>query len=370
MRLLRWLRPGRRPPPLDLGAQPALHDPFAAYEALRESGPVHYLPKHDFWIALSHAAVKEALERPDLYSNIPYADVDAVLLAADPPRHTAVRKLVGPLFSAETMTRVERVAETEAAARLHREFDAVGGYSLPVSRAAAADLLGFNAATAAAVEAAAEAAQAEPDPVGALIRALDRLAERSALFPDLLDRGSGLVDETEVRSLIRLLWLAATTTTERVISRAILCLLQEPATRAALAGDRSLIGPYLEEVMRLYPPELTVPRRTRGDAVLAATRIPAGAEVRLCVAAANRDPAVYPDPSALRLDRATKQHFAFGGGAHRCLGAALARRVGAAALGAVLDRAPNLRPAEPLDRIGWFASETALAPTRLLVAAG
>lgn len=369
MRLLRWLRPRPKPEPLDLGAPPALHDPFAAYEALRGSGPVHHLPKHGFWIVLSHEAVKEALERPDIFSNVPYADVDSVLLAADPPRHSAVRKLVGPLFSAETMRRVEATARAEADARLGPEFDAVGGYSLPVSRAAAADLLGFDPATAAAIGSAAETAQAAPDPVGTLILELDRLAERSALFPDLLARGSGLVEEAEVRSLIRLLWLAATTTTERVISRAILCLLGEPAVRAALIADRSLAGPFLEEVMRLYPPELTVPRRTTRAAELGGIRIRAGAEVRLCIAAANRDPAVYPDPAALRLDRATKQHFAFGGGAHRCLGAALARRVGTAAAIALIERAPSLRPAEPLDRLSWFASETALAPLRLMVAA-
>jgi cytochrome P450 len=366
MRLLERLR--RRPRPIDLGSPAVASNPFPVYEVLRKQGPVRFLPGHDFWLVLSYEAVKQALDRPDLFSNAPYRDIDAVLLAADPPRHTVVRRLVGRHFSADTIARVERAAAAEAAARLAPEIDSVGGYSVPVSRAAAAELLGFDAAAAAAVAEAVEAAKARPEPVPALVDALDRLADRAALFHSLAAESAGTLGDSELRSLIRLLWLAATTTTERVISRSILGLLRQPALRTTLAADGTLIGPYIEEVMRLFPPELMVPRRATEATSLAGCGIEAGAEVRLCLAAANRDSAAFPDPAELRLDRGPGHHLAFGGGVHRCLGAALARRVATAGLAALLDGAPGLRAAEPLDRIDWFASVTALAPARLLVA--
>jgi cytochrome P450 len=370
MSLLQWLRPRPRASfgSVDLAAPPAALDPFAVYEGLRRAGPVHYLPKHDFWLVLSYAAVKRALERPDEFSNSPYASIDAVLLAADPPRHTAVRKLVAPLFSAETTMRVEAAAAAEAAARLAPQFDAVAGFSLAVSRAAAASLLGFDGPAAAELALAADSATAEAEPVEALVDAVTRFADRSSLFRDLAAEGSDLLPEAEVRSLIRLLWLAATTTTERVITRSILCLLRQPELHSALLSDRSLVGRYVEEVMRLYPPELILPRRAARATSLSGCRIPAGADVRLCVAAANRDPAAWPEPGELSLQRAPKHHLTFGAGAHRCLGAGLARRVAPTALAALLDRPGTLRAAEPLDRLDWFASITALAPIRLPVA--
>jgi len=370
MSLLQWLRPKPRPSfgSLDLAAPPAALDPFAVYETLRREGPVHYLPKHDFWLVLSYAAVKRALTRPEEFSNGPYAPIDAVLLAADPPRHTAVRKLVAPLFSAETTMRVEAAAAAEAAARLAPRFDAVAGFSLAVSRAAAAALLGFDAATAAELALAADRANASAEPVEALVDAVTRFADRSPLFHDFAAEGSELLSKAEVRSLIRLLWLAATTTTERVVTRSLLCLLDQPQLHSTLVSDRSLIGRYVEEVMRLYPPELILPRRALRPTALAGCRIPEGADVRLCVAAANRDPAVWPQPGKLNLQRAPKHHLTFGGGAHRCLGAGLARRVAPIALASLLNRSGTLRAAEPLDRLEWFASVTALAPMRLAVA--
>jgi len=370
MSLVRWLRPRPRASfaSVDLGAPPAALDPFAVYETLRKAGPVHYLPKHHFWIVLSYAAVKRALDRPEEFSNSPYAPIDAVLLAADPPGHSAVRKLVAPLFSAETTARVEAAAAAEAAARLAPRFDAVAGFSLAVSRAAAASLLGFDSTTAAELAAAADSATATVEPVEALVDAVTRFADRSPLFADLAAEASDLLSKTEVRSLIRLLWLAATTTTERVITRSILCLLSQPELHSALVSDRSLVGGYVEEVMRLYPPELILPRRTTRPTSLSGCRIPADADVRLCVAAANRDPAAWPEPGKLSLQRAPKHHLTFGGGAHRCLGAGLARRVAPVALCSLLDRAGTLRAAEPLDRLDWFASVSALAPMRLPVA--
>jgi cytochrome P450 len=367
MRLLAgiWPRPRRRA--VDLAAPDVAIDPFPHYEALRAGGPVQYLPAHEFWIVLGYDAVKEAFGQPSIFSNAPYGGIDSVLLAADPPLHAPVRRLLSRFFSSEALDRVAAAAAAAARALIAPEMDVVGDYGFPLTRAVAAELIGFDEADLADLAASESASAAAPMPLDALIAALDRLAPRAALFPKLLAGSDGLLAEEEAASLIRLLWLATTTTTERVITRSILRLLQHPGVRSEVTADRSLLPAFIDEVMRLHPPEHMVPRLTTARFTLAGVDIPAGAPVHLCVSAANRDPARFEAPSEIRLDRPPRSHFAFGRGIHQCLGAPLARRVVAGAIGAILDRAPDFRAAQPLSGIPWFRTITALCPERLVI---
>jgi cytochrome P450 len=224
-------------------------------------------------------------------------------------------------------------------------------------------LIGFDRATVDELVQATDAAAAASDPLAGLVTALHGFAPRAAIYRQLLRDGEELIAEEQARSLVGLLWLASTTTTERVISHSVLQLAKDAALRQTLAADAALLPSLIEEVMRLHPPEHLVPRLTSVETALAGTNIPAGAVVHLCLGAANRDPALYDQPAELRLDRAYRRHFAFGGGIHHCVGAPLARRVVAAALGALLRRSPDLRL--PGTQIQWFASMTALSPSRL-----
>jgi cytochrome P450 len=54
--------------------------------------------------------------------------------------------------------------------------------------------------------------------------------------------------------------------------------------------------------------------------------------------AANRDPAVFADPESFRVERTPNEHLAFGGGAHFCLGAYLARLEAQIAIGELVRR--------------------------------
>jgi cytochrome P450 len=146
----------------------------------------------------------------------------------------------------------------------------------------------------------------------------------------------------------------------------VLRLVEQPELQERIAADRALLPLFIDEVLRLHPPELLVPRLTRQDVTIGGADIPAGALVHICVAAANRDPAMFDAPDRLRLDRPARRHFAFGSGIHHCVGAPLARRIVAAALGALLD-AGRLRALEPLDGLAMFTSLTAHAPLKLAV---
>ena len=357
-----------RPRPLDLASPDVVRDPFPHYEKLRQNGPVQFLDHHGFWIVLGHDEVKSAFEQPQLFSSGPYRDIDAVLLGADPPTHAAVRKLISRLFSAEALNRMIAAAHAKAEELIAPELDVVAQFAAPISRAVAAELIGLDDDDVAEILRALEESMSAAEPLAEFIRRLDGLADRGRLFATLQREAGDLLGEAELRSLIRLLWLAATTTTERVICRGVLRLMQHEDVHRAVQKDRALLAPFIEEVMRLHPPEHLVPRRTIGPVRLGGCDLPAGALVYLCVSAANRDPARYDDPAALQLDRSFRRHFAFGGGIHQCVGAPLTRRIVALAIDALVER--GFRPLQPLDAIDWFQTMTALTPNRLMIGVG
>lgn len=116
--------------------------------------------------------------------------------------------------------------------------------------------------------------------------------------------------------------------------------------------DRSLIEPIIEEVLRLESPVQRLSRVTLKPVRLHGVEIPEGQLVDIFYGAANRDPAVFPDPDEFRLARPEiKEHVAFGLGTHYCLGAPLARLEAQITLNTCLDRFAQLgRGAEPAVR--------------------
>jgi cytochrome P450 len=345
---------------IDLGAPEIARDPFPHYEVLRGAGAVQFLAHHDFWVVLGYDEVHSAITRPNVFSNRAYDDVAEVLLASDPPEHTAIRRIVSRYFSPDAIDQLCAYAEEHAASLLKPEMDVVRDYGLPLSEAVAAHLLGFDDSAVRAIR----AAHADAPELAPYTRALDRIAERATMYKLLLDEGLG---DAEVRSLIRLLWLAATTTTERVIARCVMRLLQHEDIRGALERDPALIPAFVEEVLRLHPPEHMLPRVTTQSVELGGATIPAGALVYLCVAAANRDPAKFENAPALQLDRGATRHFTFGFGIHHCVGATLGRREIATAVRMLLKDAPHFRAAQPLSTVVYWSTMTANAIERLVL---
>jgi cytochrome P450 len=348
---------------IDLRAPEIVRDPFPHYEALRQEGSVLFLPRHDYWIVLGHEAVRSAFARPEHFSNAPYRDVDAVL--ADPPEQTAMRRTVARLFSPAVTARLEETASRLSEALVRPELDIVSDYGIPISRGVTADLLGLDAAGLDDILAAEVRSLSAANPLADLIASLDAMAPRSTMFEALV---AAQIPEGAARSLVRLMWLAGTTTTQRVISCAILRAVEGQRDQQALRADPGLVRPFVEEVLRLHPPEHMLPRLARAEVELDGVVIPAGADVRLCVSAANRDPAQFEQADQLRLDRGSTRHFAFGAGAHACIGAQIGRATANIALATLLRRSSALHSLRPLDEIRYFATETALSPESLQVA--
>lgn len=341
-------------------------DPFPHYEALRQTGPVHFLPRQDFWLVIGYEEVQAALTQPQLFSSRveEWQAVDRVLLGADPPTHTIARRAVGAHFPARAVQQHTAFAES-AAGRLLRplaaggQCDVLRDFSTPLAEEVAAHLIGFDAATLAEIRG------LRATDLGHWLGALDVIIEARAaeltLYEQLRRGGEGAFGDAQVRSLIRMLWVAGTTTTRRAIASSVLMLLRNPPARERVEAEPALVGPFVEESLRLHPPEHMLARVTTAEVELAGVKIPAGAAVRLCVAGANRDPARFTQPASLIIEREnSRQHLSFGGGPHRCVGAGLAQAETMAALRVLLRSAPRFRSIEPPDSLPFagFTNDT------------
>jgi cytochrome P450 len=346
--------------PLDLNAPDVARDPYPHYEALRRTGSVHFLPHHDAWIVLGYDDVQSVFARPASFSNRAYRDVDAVLLGADPPEHTAMRRIVGRYFTADALEHLAAFAEARALALLQPRMDVVRDYARALSESVAAELLGFAASDIDGIH----AAQSQAQSFIGFTHALDALADRATMLARL--RADGLAD-ADARSIVRLMWLAATATTERVIAHAVLRLLRHDPIRRAVTDDAARIPAFIDEVLRLHVPELLIRRVATEDVTLGGANIPRGAMIYLSLAAANRDPAKFDDAATPRLDRPPVRPLSFGYGIHHCIGALLARREVTTAVRTLLAQAPRFRAAQPLDAIAYSSGMAEHAIASLII---
>ena len=155
-------------------------------------------------------------------------------------------------------------------------------------------------------------------------------------------------DPAEAVTILALIWVAGTTTTGMLIASAACALLYQPAVRAEVLQHPDLIPALIEETMRLEAPEQTVWRRTRAATVLGGTQLPPGAEIRLHLGAANRDPAQFAHADSFILRRQKQANLAFGSGIHQCIGAGIARLTCRVALERLLARRPSRRSSDEM----------------------
>ena len=126
------------------------------------------------------------------------------------------------------------------------------------------------------------------------------------------------------------------------LSNAVHDLLRHPEQLRSFRDDPSRVGGAIEEVLRHDPPVSFVHRVAAEGLEIGGKRVRAGDRVLLGLAAANRDPEVFPDPDTFDIGRAVNRHLSFGSGAHACMGGGLARRELEIALVTLFRRLPRL----------------------------
>ena len=151
----------------------------------------------------------------------------------------------------------------------------------------------------------------------------------------------------ELLAFVILLLLAGNETTTNLIGNGTLALGRHPDQMALLRQKPELMPRAIDEMLRYDGPVQSTFRTAICDTNVGGTDIKAGTGVFVMVAAANRDPAHFPDPDRFDITRSPNDHLAFGEGIHFCLGSGLARVEGAIAIATMLDRFPKLRLANP-----------------------
>jgi cytochrome P450 len=151
----------------------------------------------------------------------------------------------------------------------------------------------------------------------------------------------------ELIAFVVLLLLAGNETTTNLIGNGLLALGRHPDQMELLRRSPELGPRAIEEMLRYDGPVQATSRRATAAVEIGGTAIPAGAECFILLAAANHDPAQFPDPDRFDITREVRDHVAFGEGVHYCIGAPLARLEGAIAIGETLRRFPKLHLADP-----------------------
>jgi len=136
--------------------------------------------------------------------------------------------------------------------------------------------------------------------------------------------GSGLTND-EFETLFFLFAVAGNETLRNGIPGGVLTLIEHADQYDRLLSAPALLPSAIEEMLRFWPPVIHFRRTATTDVELAGTHIRAGDKVAVYHLAANRDPAVFPEPHRFDITRTPNDHVSFGFGPHFCLGAHLAR---------------------------------------------
>ncbi|WP_448585147.1 cytochrome P450 [Thermaurantiacus sp.] len=159
------------------------------------------------------------------------------------------------------------------------------------------------------------------------LMAARRRASADDLVSDMVEAqaGGAPLSDTEIILNLTALLVGGNLTTTDLIASGVRLLLEHPAELRKLRADPALAAAAVEETLRLEGPVDFTPRIAPGPIEIGGETFDEGTPLFALLRAANRDPEVFPDPDRFDLSRRGAPHLAFGGGAHSCIGAALAR---------------------------------------------
>ena len=366
-------------------------DPFRVYRALRAHEPVKRMPDGSVFLT-RYADVLAVYKDPSTFSSDKHEEFapkygasplyehhTTSLVFNDPPLHTRVRRLIGGALTPKHIGAMEgglvrlvdglldRMAEAKEVDLITAFASAIPieiiGNLLGVPNAEREPLRGWSLAIlgalepvlAPAVEARGNAAVTE------MLAYLGGLVERRRAAPgdaetDVLTRliegedGGERLSAKELLHNCIFLLNAGHETTTNLIGNGLKCLLDWPAEKGRLIEEPDLVRTAVEEFLRIESSNQLGNRISTVDTEIGGVPLCAHTPVTLCIGAANRDPAQFPDPDRLDVARAPNRHLAFGSGIHQCVGMGLARLEGRVAIGRFLARFPDYALAAPAVR--------------------
>jgi len=365
-------------------------DPYPSYQLLRDQAPAYYVADHDFWCISRYSDVVKALRATDVYSSaegigierIPdlaiagvpgAAAVGSAMISTDPPTHTRLRRLVQREFTrgriAQWESRVQEICDQliDRFIALNDQGDAdiARDVATPLPVMVILDMLDIPredrekfkqwsdqvvhligggidpALQLGAVDAALELAQYFEGLVKE--RRGSTGQDLVSLFCGSGPRGEQLT-HNEIIGQCVLFLVGGNETTTNLIGNMVNALMLHPEQRAVLEWSPEKIPAAIEEVLRWDAPVQGLFRTTIADVEIDGTVVPTGSRVQLLYGSANRDERHYSDAHIFQIDRDPRDHLAFAGGPHYCVGAPLARLETRMAIEALLSRTRNMQP--------------------------
>jgi cytochrome P450 len=357
-------------------------DPYPAFRRLRETGPVHEGIPHEL-IGFEGPAGFSGIPDPARphYSVFSYAECDTVYRdeelyrswPLDAPRspgigdsmlwmngadHRRYRTLVQPSFvPAKARWWMENWID-QTVHGLIDGFEADGKAELNVDFDAAIPILTITGSFGLSVDEALDVRSSlggmrEGRPLEEYVMPIVA-ARREQPQDDLIsvlchaemkadDGTTQRLSDDEIMGFSALLLTAGSGTTWKQLGITLVALLTTPGALDAVRADRSRLRAAVEESLRWNVTDPVFTRWTAAETSLGGVDIPAGAAVHTVIGAASRDPQRWDHPDEYDIHRPLVPHMGFAGGPHICLGMHVARAEMITAIGALIDRLPNLR---------------------------
>lgn len=350
-------------------ADPAfLENPFPFYEMGRAMSPLQ-LESMGMWLVFGYNDIAAILKDNQAWSSQFFTpqDLDVPppnMLGSDPPRHSRLRGLVSQAFTPRMVEQLEpRIREVARelmdAVVDDGEADIVDALAYPLPVIMIAEILGVPPEDRARFRywsdeviallgtgVSGQDRELSPEIFEAMREYFTAMADERRARPanDLI---SGLVvaeidgeklTADELLQMLVLLLVAGNETTTNLISNAIIEFMNHPDQLQRVIDEPALLPTAIEEVMRYCSPVQATVRRATRDMEVGGRTIAKDQMAVTFLAAANRDPGVFPEPATFDVGRTPNRHLGFGMGIHFCLGAPLARMEARVALEEFLSR--------------------------------
>ena len=335
-------------------------NPYPSLAQLRKH-PIIWDEQFGFWRVTRYADVDAILKDKRFAKNAPLGTEQMSpvrqndrfsrgILNLDPPDHTRIRALMAKAFNAKSMDsmrpRIEALVHNLIEAHKARgSMELKSEFAHPIPATVISEMLGipegdradfaelsqniirFGNDLLAADDEAADAAVAKFDSYMMGLIKQKRQSPTDDLTSGLIQAQdeSGALNEQELTQNVRLLFIAGHETTVNLICNAVVALFNHPNQLAFLRSNPDRMPSAVEEFLRFDSSVQQLPRIAREDVELHGEQIKAGQMVVLMLGAANHDSGTYQNAEVLDVERQFHRSKSFGGGAHFCLGAQLAR---------------------------------------------
>lgn len=362
-------------------------DPHARLKPLREQCPVWRDESTKTWVLSRYADVRAVVSDRTLWRNGIHAEEGSFarfllkdekmelppgerqsILTMDDPDHARIRTpLAKALYArvAKARAKIDAiVAETLDAVAGRASFDLIADVAIPIPIVTIARILGVDDTRLAEFRDWSEGAilglnpvrtPAETEHMEASRLALDAyftelMAARRAkpeddLVSDMVQlqaEGAPLSD-IELRINLLALLIGGNLTTTDLIGNGVRLFLLNPAQKAKLVADPALVPQAVEEILRYEGPVDVTGRVASSDREIGGCPVKQRESLMMSLRGANRDPEAFERPDEFDITRKGTPHVSFGGGAHICIGAPLARMEATAFFSVFFQRFPTLK---------------------------